>query len=148
MTEYGKFIAITCLCSALLTFITYKLSDRGVKMGLAVIFLGAAISPLFAFGEGGVGVDIEIPRLEGDPLFEEKTKEAYEAGVAKGIAEVLMTDGDCVSCTVHDFSLKEVRAKRVTVYLSGISILSDTVALEGFLTELGFEDWEVIFTFE
>ena len=145
MIEYGKFIAIISLCFAIFSIISYKLSDKGVRMGLAVVFLGAAVSPIFAF-LGDVGsVDFEIPNIEGESAFEERLREAYEDGMEKGIAEVLMTDPDRVCCSVDGFNLKDVSAKRITVTLSGIAVVSDTDRLNDFLSEMGFEDWEVVF---
>lgn len=133
MTEYlYGLIAIGAV-----TFIAGLISyggecDRTIKGALGVVLLSFIISPILTlFGSlsdidfGGIfdysDEDIKIE----DSLYYKTAEESFCVGIERLLSEELNIPSDDIEVYTEGFSLGEMRAKRITIILSGSGVYAD-----------------------
>ena len=149
MREYFTSVFIVSLLIGFLEKFLYK--EKGVfgeKAALAVILMFAVASPLpTLLSQDGV-----LPRFPdfstgdvGEGEYEEVTKEAFEEGLRKQIADEFSISEEKITVRCINFSFKDMRAEKISVLLSLSAAGVDPQRVEKYVNGLGLGECEVQF---
>lgn len=86
----------------------------------------------------------EAPDVEDGAVYD-TAKEALEEGIARLICEEFSLEERCVSVVTQGFSLTEMKAERIKVFLSGKGAFVDARLVESFVNKYGFGECEAEF---
>lgn len=139
LSEYAAGILAIVAAAALATFVSYKSElASSERCAAAIIIAATAIIPI---GKLISSISVAPPRVEdfiGDGLEYEKVgEEAFSDGLSLLIAEKYGLDREGVRVAVVDFSFEQMRAKRITVILSGKAVIADAPSIESYISSLG-----------
>ena len=149
MKEYFTAVFVLSAFIGVIEKLVYNDSGKfGEKATLAIILIYAVLSPLPSLvSEGGI-----FPELgdfgDGDLTggeYIEVTKEAFEEGLKKTIAEEFSVNKDAITVRCFDFSFAEMRAERISVILSVSLAGTDPRRVENFINGLNIGECEVQF---
>lgn len=149
MKEYFISVFVLSLFLGILEKFLYK--ENGVigeKKALALVLVFAVASPLPGiFQNLGALPDLPeySPDIEGGAVYEEVTKEAFEEGLKRQIADEFSLKKECVEVRVSGFSFEEMRAEKITVILSLAAANADPSRIEEYVNELSIGVCEVYF---
>ena len=146
MREYAALLVGMSLAFAVISSVSYKLTDKAVKLGIGIIFLVAVASPLFSLVK-----DFPLPEAEIEDFDSNIYSEYAEAALCKGITEEIksrfsLKDGELAVYLVG-FSAESMSAEKIKIILSSDAFGKDITAIRRFVEGCGFGECEVIYGF-
>lgn len=145
MSAYlGSLIGVSIAVSVALA-LSYR-GGTAEKTAYAIILLYAAVMPV-----GDLIKNVDLGGLSFDaPSFSqlqsgvsETAEEAFEKGIRAYLADEFSLNMDEVDVLAEDFSADQMRARRVTVTLTGKSVSADYRAIREKVEKNGFGECEV-----
>ena len=125
---------------ALASLILYDPSDaKGYRFALGMILTAALFTPAVSLVNGLKNIDFAYTGEGFESLSLEKTLEnAVCDGVRTSVADEFSINESCIEVELFGFDAEKMSAEGVRVTLSGTAAAKDIVAVEKFVSELGF----------
>ena len=149
MRDY--FVTVFVLSLLMGTLERFLYEEKGIfgeKKALAVILVFSIAYPLPSL----LNEEFEIPLFpdysfdsEGIPEYEEVTKEAFEEGMKKEIADKFSLSVDSVNVYALGFSFEKLKAEKIRVVLSLSCAGVDPLKIEKYVNALEIGECEVYF---
>ena len=150
MTEAAFYVIGAAFTVALSSFISYNAEDKWQRFALGAILLAmlaGGIGEAFGyFSEGGF--TSFAPENASSEMRDKIARESYEEGIARLVCDKLSCPLSSVRAVAVGFSFEKMSAEKITVYLYGEAALGDYRGIRELLSESGFENCEVIISFE
>ncbi len=149
----GQYLVSVIIVSSLVAFSGYfsygSSESRTVKTAMSIIVLYTVASPIVsAISElSDISLDSPVDTEDFGDVYDteyaQTAESAFCEGVRAAIAERYGVDRGDVRVRVSGFDFEKMRAKRITVILSGSAALSDHRAVAQYITESGLGECEV-----
>ena len=141
MSAYFYSVGALLLFISVLSFILPKQGEGAPRLALGVIMTAAIVMPLSlclpSVDFGGIIEDIKNSAQKELPLYSADCREALEEGIADAVcAEFSLKEGS-VSVRLCNFDFDNMRAERIVVTLSGVSVFANLEKIEEFVGGLG-----------
>ena len=147
--EYLLTVAFVSSVVGVLEFLFYPSAGKeAARLCAAVVIIHAFLSPVLSFAASfpeGTDIfgDLEQPDIPFEDSYSEVAEEAFLEGICKLLCSRYGLDAEHVSVSAESFDVKEMRARRVTVLLSGTAALADYRGIEAYLNGLSLGNCEV-----
>jgi hypothetical protein len=133
MKSYIFDIFIICLVLGLLSTLTPERYKKAVSTAMGIILAAYLISPMVGLFE-----EIKYPELpefseNGDGIYIDTAKAAFEDGIRNYIATEFAIDKECIEVEAVSFDFASMKAERLLVTLSGKGAFADTKKIKSSL---------------
>ena len=150
MTDAALYVIGAAFTVAFASFISYNHEDKWQKFALGAILLSmlaGGAGELIGYDVGSLFTPSDSAESSGE-LRDSVAKESYEKGIARLVADSLRCSEDDVRVAALGFSFEKMSAEKISVYLYGKAAIGDYRGVRELLYESGFENCEVIISFE
>ena len=145
--EYLFSALIICAAISVISYLSYSHgSEKSLRWVMAILLLYVLLLPISNFSMEILNLDFSsYPSVDsiGENLTEEGAERAFSDGIRSLVAEKYDIAEKNVSVKLSGFDFNNMRAERVTVFLSGAGVLIDSRGLEEYLNRLGLGECEV-----
>ncbi len=153
LREYLAAVVTLALILSFISYLSYSgRSERAVRLGCAVLLLYGISLPIISFLSSLTSLD-ELYPWDGEysspdsDAFYESAEAAFAEGVLRLVASEYGASRDEVTVIVRELDVSTMRAKHISVYLSGASALLDYRSIQNYITEQGLGECEVFVSF-
>ncbi len=152
----GEYLISVVLFASVLSFISFisypGAHERATRLASAVLLLYGVSMPIVSFLSSPPSFEGELPWEDGysppsSDAFYETAEEAFEEGIARLIVMEYGASREDVAVRAHGFDAEEMRARLISVRLSGRSAALDYRGIENYITEQGLGECEVFISF-
>lgn len=155
MREYLVSVIVMSSLLGLISYLSYPgSSEKSMKFAVAVLLVYTAMTPIAtfvsAFSEEEVQDFVQNVRDEinenqyGDKgEYVRVSEEAIKSGISKLIFTEYGIAEENIEVHILGFDFEKMKAKKISVILSGKAALSDYRSIENFVSELGIGKCEV-----
>jgi hypothetical protein len=148
LSDYLITVALISVTVGILDYLSYPSKMReAVRIFASVIIIYALITPVLTFvnripdnGNLGIQLPSELPN---NGTYETVAKQAFENGICKLLYTKYGIDDEDVSVSAQGFDVREMRAERIVVILSGRAALVDYRGVEEYISGLSLGNCEV-----
>ena len=145
--EYLFSAFLICAAISVISYLSYsRTSDKALRGVMAILLLYVLILPISTLSSEIFNLDISsYPSVDsiGENLTAEGAEEAFSDGIRSLVVERYNIAEKNVSVKLYGFDFYNMRAERVSVFLSGAGVLIDSRGLEEYLNSLGLGECEV-----
>ena len=148
MGEYLFSIVALSSAAALLSYLSYPGElEATAKRAISLILVFFIVSPLPALVDSIE--EIRLPDFSEEEYageledYMEAVDEAFASGIRTLISDKFSLASADVSVTVAGVDITEMKAKRISILLSGRAVLSDVKRIEEYIESLGLGECEV-----
>ena len=147
MNEYFISVFVICTVTGILGLLSYNNKNGAERAALGIILLFVVLSPISEIITSFNSEDFDPENILADMQPETGLSEALAAalcdGICRAVGEEFSLDDGELTATVYGFDVKNMKAEKIRILLTGRAALSDSKAIKEFVEKMEVGECEV-----